>query len=118
MTEDSSFPIENFYWTVASGSTKSAMKRLTEDDTSDIEIDVPDSKKPQRHNAGQVKASTGSVPDEYDQIDPEIEKDLLQKYVAYAKANIIPQLTDEAENRLNSFYVDLRGEGSNNDVIH
>lgn len=37
-----------------------------------------------------------------------IERALFRKYIAYAKQNIIPALTDEAVNEIKKFYVDLR----------
>lgn len=39
---------------------------------------------------------------------PTIERVLLRKYVAYAKQNIKPELTEEAVNEIIKFYVDLR----------
>ncbi len=37
-----------------------------------------------------------------------IEKDLLRKYIAYARRNVFPQLTPEAIQKIKEFYVDLR----------
>ncbi len=39
---------------------------------------------------------------------PPIERDLLRKYIAYAKQKITPKLTDEAINEIRNFYVNLR----------
>lgn len=44
-------------------------------------------------------------------IQPEIEPELLRKYVAYARKNIFPTLTDVAIERFMSYYVGLRGHG-------
>jgi replicative DNA helicase Mcm len=41
-------------------------------------------------------------------IQPVIEERLLRKYVAYAKRNFYPVLTDEASERIRGFYQDLR----------
>ncbi|MCR5026908.1 MAG: minichromosome maintenance protein MCM [Methanobrevibacter sp.] len=46
-------------------------------------------------------------------IDYIIEPDLLRKYIAYARKNINPVLTEEANDVLKSFYVDTRNSSSN-----
>ncbi|RSN68434.1 Minichromosome maintenance protein MCM [Candidatus Korarchaeum cryptofilum] len=42
---------------------------------------------------------------------PPIDPNLLKKYIAYAKQNIDPILTDEAAERIKNYYVDVRGRG-------
>ncbi|MHC1605734.1 MAG: minichromosome maintenance protein MCM [Candidatus Methanofastidiosia archaeon] len=44
-------------------------------------------------------------------ISPKIEKDLLVKYISYAKRNINPHLSEEATEKLHKFYVDIRKMG-------
>ena len=46
-------------------------------------------------------------------VDYEIEPDLLRKYIAYARKNINPVLSDEANEVLKNFYVDTRNSSSN-----
>ncbi len=46
-------------------------------------------------------------------IEYEIEPELLRKYIAYARKNVNPILTDEATDVLKSFYVDTRNSSSN-----
>ena len=41
-------------------------------------------------------------------VDYEIEPDLLRKYIAYARKNVNPQLTEEANDVLKEFYVSTR----------
>jgi len=41
-------------------------------------------------------------------VDYEIEPELLRKYIAYARKNVNPQLTDEANEILREFYVNTR----------
>jgi replicative DNA helicase Mcm len=41
---------------------------------------------------------------------PEIQLDLLRKYVSYAKQNIKPKLSDEAISEIKSFFVNLRNK--------
>jgi len=44
-------------------------------------------------------------------IKPAIEPELLRKYVAYARKNIFPTLTDEAKEHFLRYYVGLRSQG-------
>ncbi len=46
----------------------------------------------------------------------DIEPDLLRKYVAYAKRNCFPTMTEEAKSRIEDFYVDLRLKGQDEDA--
>ncbi len=42
-------------------------------------------------------------------LKPEIPTELFRKYIAYARKNVFPVLTDDALNKIRDFYVDLRG---------
>lgn len=42
---------------------------------------------------------------------PEIAPELLRKYIAYSKRNVVPMLTKEAHDTLRDYYVDLRRQG-------
>ena len=55
------------------------------------------------------------VDDMIDEVDPEIDPDLLRKYVAYAKQSCFPRMTDEAKSVIQNFYTDLRSEGTGSD---
>ncbi len=44
--------------------------------------------------------------------DAEIKTDLLRKYIAFARQNIVPSLTDSAVQEIKSYYVTLRSSGS------
>jgi len=44
-------------------------------------------------------------------IKPEIEPELLRKYVAYARKNIFPRLSEDVRERLRGYYVSLRSQG-------
>ncbi|MBI5254051.1 MAG: minichromosome maintenance protein MCM [Euryarchaeota archaeon] len=41
-------------------------------------------------------------------ITPKIEPELLRKYIAYARQNILPVLAEDARNRIEQFYVEMR----------
>ncbi len=43
---------------------------------------------------------------------PQIEEELLRKYLAYAKKNVMPRLSQEASKRIQEYYVDLRKMGA------
>jgi len=49
-------------------------------------------------------------------LTPVIEQDLLRKYLAYARRNCHPILTDESMQRLGDYYVDLRKRSSGGSV--
>ena len=49
-------------------------------------------------------------------VDYEIEPELLRKYIAYARKNIHPKLTDEANKVLEEFYVSVRMGGVEDDT--
>ncbi|HPE62673.1 MAG TPA: minichromosome maintenance protein MCM, partial [Methanothrix sp.] len=46
-----------------------------------------------------------------DVIRPAIEPEVLRKYIAYARKNVFPVLSDEARERLEGYYVSLRKQG-------
>ena len=43
-----------------------------------------------------------------EKISPEIMPEILRKYIAYARQHVFPVLTDEAQERIEHFYVDMR----------
>ncbi len=73
------------------------------------------------HQAGEVREHrlanpTGaySLDDEESlmrKVEPDLSAEFLRKYVAYAKRNVLPVLTDEAVTRIREYYVDLRNSG-------
>jgi replicative DNA helicase Mcm len=51
-----------------------------------------------------------------EEVAPTIEPDLLRKYIAYAKRNCFPTMTEEAKSEIQDFYVNLRARGSDEDA--
>ncbi|MFC7235305.1 minichromosome maintenance protein MCM [Halosegnis marinus] len=49
-------------------------------------------------------------------VEPTIEADLLRKYIAYAKRNCFPTMTEEAKKEIRDFYVNLRSQGASEDA--
>jgi replicative DNA helicase Mcm len=51
-----------------------------------------------------------------EEVAPDIDAELLRKYIAYAKRNVYPTMTDEAKDAIEEFYVDLRAKGADEDA--
>ncbi|MDS0282788.1 LAGLIDADG family homing endonuclease [Haloarcula onubensis] len=51
-----------------------------------------------------------------DEVAPTIDPELLRKYIAYAKRNCFPTMTEEAKETIEDFYVDLRLKGQDEDA--
>lgn len=73
----------------------------------------------QSNYAGELSIQGGVSQDEIDLammvIQPAIEPELLRKYIAYARKNIFPTLTEEVKDQLKSYYVNLRKQGADSD---
>jgi replicative DNA helicase Mcm len=78
----------------------------------------------QSHYAGELKErekniggiSKERIAEEMVSVQPEIEPELLKKYIAYSKRNIFPVMNDEARKKLIDFYVGLRRSGEDSAV--
>ena len=46
-----------------------------------------------------------------------VDKDLLRKYISYARRYVFPKLTKDASDRIREFYVQLRGKGSDSGSV-
>ena len=51
-----------------------------------------------------------------EEVAPEIDAELLRKYIAHAKRSCYPTMTDEAKATIREFYVDLRSKGADEDA--
>ena len=51
-----------------------------------------------------------------EETDAEIDQKTLRKYIAYAKKNVRPQLTEEASQKIQEFYVNMRKKGDEGSV--
>jgi replicative DNA helicase Mcm len=49
-------------------------------------------------------------------VEPTIDAELLRKYVAYAKRDVFPTMTEEARERIREFYVEMRSKGTGEDA--
>lgn len=52
---------------------------------------------------------------EQSSIDVDIDPDVLRHYIAYAKEKVTPRLSDDAKEVFKEFYVNMRGEGTDED---
>lgn len=55
--------------------------------------------------------------EETDEVEPDISPDILRKYIAYARKNIHPLLTDEAKERIQEFYIEMRKMGESQEAV-
>ncbi|SFC30018.1 replicative DNA helicase Mcm [Halobiforma haloterrestris] len=70
----------------------------------------------QREQMTNLDVDQGEIEEMTDQVDPEIESELLRKYIAYAKQNCHPRMTEAAREAIRDFYVDLRSKGTDEDA--
>jgi len=70
----------------------------------------------QREEMSSLDVSDAEINEVTEQVDPEIDAELLRKYIAYAKQNCHPRMTDEAQATIRDFYVDLRSRGTDEDA--
>ncbi len=70
----------------------------------------------QRNEMATPDVTREQVDAQTEQVEPAIEADLLRKYVAHAKSNVFPTMTEEARDAIQQFYVDLRSKGTDEDA--
>ncbi|MEF8843734.1 MAG: LAGLIDADG family homing endonuclease [Haloarculaceae archaeon] len=69
-----------------------------------------------RTNVATSNVSQEEVDSVTEEVEPAIEADLLRKYVAFAKRECYPTMTEEAKEAIREFYVTLRGKGEGDDA--
>ncbi|MDH5020384.1 minichromosome maintenance protein MCM [Halobacterium rubrum] len=73
------------------------------------------------NHVGELRSrNTTEASEESDELletaEPEIEIPLLRKYIAHARRNCFPELTPDAKEAIEAFYVDLRSNGADEDA--
>ncbi len=54
----------------------------------------------------------------YEQVEkPPVDGELLRKYIAYARKNVLPRLSEEAADRIETYYVELRRIGAKQGAV-
>jgi replicative DNA helicase Mcm len=69
----------------------------------------------QNDNLANANHSQEEIEDQTENVAPAIDSDLLRKYIAYARRNCYPTMTQAARDAIEEFYVDLRAEGADED---
>ncbi len=69
----------------------------------------------QRENLSTSAVTQENVDKHMKVIEPIYDKELMKKYVAYARRNVFPIMEDEAKQHLIDFYLDLRRRGEGKD---
>lgn len=70
----------------------------------------------QRERIATSEFTQEEVDEVTEQVSPEIDAELLRKYIAHAKRSCFPTMTDEAKATIRDFYVDLRSKGADEDA--
>jgi len=70
----------------------------------------------QREELSAPNVTREQVESQTEEVEPEIDAELLRKYVAHAKSNVYPTMSDEAKEAIRDFYVDLRSKGTDEDA--
>ncbi|ELY90277.1 XRE family transcriptional regulator [Natrialba hulunbeirensis JCM 10989] len=70
----------------------------------------------QREQMTNLDVSQDEIEEMTEQVDPEIDADLLRKYIAFSKQNCHPRMTEEARESIRDFYVNLRSKGTDEDA--
>ena len=69
----------------------------------------------QRAELASSEFTSEQVAEVTQEVAPEIDSELLRKYIAHAKRSCYPTMTEEAKQLIEEFYVDLRSKGSDED---
>ncbi|WP_408959832.1 ATP-binding protein [Natrinema sp. 74] len=70
----------------------------------------------QREQMSSLDVSADEIGEMTEQVNPEVDAELLRKYIAYAKQNCHPRMTEAAQETIRDFYVDLRSKGTDEDA--
>ncbi|EMA67038.1 LAGLIDADG family homing endonuclease [Halorubrum kocurii] len=70
----------------------------------------------QREELASSEFTPEQVAEVTQEVAPEIDAELLRKYIAHAKRSCYPTMTEEAKGLIEEFYVDLRSKGADEDA--
>ncbi|OYR49749.1 LAGLIDADG family homing endonuclease [Halorubrum sp. Ea8] len=70
----------------------------------------------QREELASSEFTSDQVAEVTQEVAPEIDAELLRKYIAHAKRSCYPTMTEEAKELIEEFYVDLRSKGADEDA--
>jgi replicative DNA helicase Mcm len=70
----------------------------------------------QREHMANPEFSEAEIAAATEDVEPAVDPDLMRKYIAYAKRECFPSMTEAARERIKEFYVDLRAKGTDEDA--
>ena len=70
----------------------------------------------QREELPSSEFTSDQVAEVTEEVAPEIDAELLRKYIAHSKRSCYPTMTEEAKELIEEFYVDLRSKGADEDA--
>ncbi|TKX75997.1 minichromosome maintenance protein MCM [Halorubrum sp. GN11_10-6_MGM] len=70
----------------------------------------------QREELASSEFTSEQVAEVTEEVAPEIDAELLRKYIAHAKRSCFPTMTEAAKEVIEEFYVDLRSKGADEDA--
>ncbi|WP_435074039.1 minichromosome maintenance protein MCM [Halorubrum sp. HHNYT27] len=70
----------------------------------------------QREELASSEFTAEQVAEMTKEVAPEIDAELLRKYIAHSKRSCYPTMTEEAKTLIEEFYVDLRSKGADEDA--
>jgi replicative DNA helicase Mcm len=70
----------------------------------------------QREELASSEFTSEQVAEVTQEVAPEIDAELLRKYIAHAKRSCYPTMSEEAKELIEEFYVDLRSKGADEDA--
>ena len=70
----------------------------------------------QREELASSEFTSEQVAEVTQEVAPEIDAELLRKYIAHAKRSCFPTMTEESKELIEEFYVDLRSKGADEDA--
>ncbi|MFB6156602.1 MAG: minichromosome maintenance protein MCM [Haloferacaceae archaeon] len=69
----------------------------------------------QRAELSSPETTDAEIENATEEVQPSIEPELFRKYIAYAKRNCYPRMTEAARETIREFYVDMRSRGVDED---
>ena len=69
-----------------------------------------------RDHSSSPVVDRSTVSDASEEVTPAIEPDLLRRYIAYARQNYYPAMTDETKEVIREFYIEIRSQGYEGDT--
>lgn len=66
-----------------------------------------------RNQIGDIEVDEEDIEEAAEELSPVVSLDLLRKFIVHARQSCYPELTEEAKDAIEEFYVELRSKGAN-----